>query len=419
MSESKLISLLRKPVLLLLLFAVPCVIDLYLGLVVWGDLSHIDEGLYYKTAGEYLEGVIKGDTSKFLALSEHPPLAILMVGVFRLILTSIGFGNPRIVERVFGAVCLGAVSLVSYKIAERTRGGGAGFLAWILTAAQLIIVPYEFWAKGPLKRAEINSFTLTASLWKEGMAPYFQFAPMVLSTMIFMSLSVYFLIDHKDNRNLTKAGICYGLASLMNSAIPLTLLTICFLWLAHRTGLRQAVIKTLRYGVIGWIFSILGNPVFWSIGNFLFFVERFTSGEVAHTANHIYVFLKSQFWGGMFFTDIAGGDESLTVGYIVLMRITLYWVTVYIELWLAQLFLILSVFSLAKGKPIMDERIIFLAWLSVMFLFLSVMMKPTGFVEPHLDYLVPPLALYCTYTLHEHYPWLLRFATRFYPRRAD
>ncbi len=406
MSGHKSISLIKSLPLLFLLFAIPSITDMYLGLVVWKDRMHIDEGLYYRTAGDYLKGIVELDPSKFLSLPEHPPLAIILLGFLRVLLSPLGLDSPRTAERIFAAICLGAVSLVSYLVAYRHRGKRAGLLAWLLTGMQLIIVPYEFWVNGLLNKAEINGFTLTASLWRSGMAPYCQFATMVLSTMIFVSLSIHFLIDYEKKGNLTRAGICYGIASLMNSAIPATLITICFLWLTYKLGVRRAIAKTFRYGIIGISLLILGNPVLWNLKRLQSSIEVFSAGETAHIANHPYVLLKNQFWGGRFH-DIPGGDEPLTVAYLVLIGILLYWVKVYLELWLVQLFLILAIYTAIKSRPVKDERVLFLVWFSVMFGFLSMMMKPSGFVEPHIDYFVPPLGLYCAYTLDERYPCIM------------
>ena len=370
-------------------------------------MSRIDEGLYFMTAQYYLEGIGEGDMSRFLALSEHPPLAILMVGVFKLLLTPFGLDKARIVERVFSSVCLGVVSIVSYLMAEKRRGVNAGLLAWFLTAGQLIVIPYESWGKGLAGRAEVNGFSLTFT--GGGAAPYFQFAPMVLSTMVFISLTLHFLLDYEDQGSLVKAGICYGLASLMNSVAPPILFAICFIWLTYKIGIRSAAVKTGRVLMIGLMFMVLGNPVFWNLDRLTLSVKRFVSTNgVAHVANHPFVLLKSLFWGGTFYSEVRGGDEPLTVSYLILTGTLLYWVKVYLEMWLVQLFLILSVYTALRGSPLRDERTLFLAWFSVFFLFLSMMMKPVVFIEPHLDYFIPPLALYCTFTLCEH-PRLQRF----------
>ena len=366
--------------------------------------------MYYRLALDYWAGLLSGDTSVFLAMAEHPPLAILLLGVFHRLLVPFGIESAKLAERGFAAVCLGFVCVVSYWIAARRLGRGAGLVAWLLTAGQLLIIPYEMWAKGPYSRAELNGFTLT---WTGGAAaPYFQFAPTVLSTMVFVSLSMHYLIDHDENGNLVKAGICYGLASLMNQAVPPTLLLVCFLWVSFNEGVRRAVVKTARYGIIGLVFMVLGNPVFWDIGNLPEFFERFQSGPSAytapfgpsvHTANFFYVLLKSMFFGGRFY-GIPGGDEALTVVYYVLTGVFLYWVKIFIELWLFQIFLILVLLTAVRGKKAVREQVLFLLWFSVMFFFLSAMFKPVCFVEPHLDYFIPPLALYCTYTLCEHFP---------------
>lgn len=384
-----------KSVLEFMAFFLPFLLDLYYGIVVYGNRSSTDDGLYYSSGLIYVEqGIMKGNLTAFLVQCEQPPLAKILMVIPQLILSFFGVPvaseiAPRVFERLFSSVCLGLICLATYKIGNRLRDYRSGALAWLLTVAQFFIIPYEVWLRTSIGLAEINGARLVFSAGA-GIIPYFLLCTTELSSIFFICLSVYYLLDPDKKWNLTKAGVCYGFACLTKfSAIPI-LPAISFFWHLYKTReLRDAALKTSRFILIGLIILFLGNPVFWKIDLFSVFLSRFNLPETRHTSNFPWLILKNLFW------DQDEGRRWISYS---LLSIWQYPVSLYIESWLLQSFIFLFLYMSLRRKTLSDAQVMPLIWFSVIYCLFGLDVKLAQ-VEPYADQFFPPLSLFCSISL--------------------
>lgn len=337
--------------IVLILFLIPLVFSFSYGTIFDWPKGR-DETLYYNVGKSYLQGVLRLDFSVFNLNPEHPPLAKLVIGVLDSMLSYWNLDYFPVAVRLHASLFLSLTCLVIFFLGKKIGGFKVGILSWILLIPQFFLAPYGLWLGKELNNVELG-----------GITPIFLSAPLDIPCLFFITSSIYFLIDLRENHSIYKAGLCFGLASLTKLiAIP-TVPMIILIWLFFQRKKTSEIVQVLiRFVATGLIVFYIGNPAVW---NPQYFFSPFAAmAGVENTST----------WYEFFILNMRGEDGLFFLARF-LMTVLMYPIGLFVELYLVMLFIVLLLYLSSRKIQLSDSQTLLLIWFGVMYLFFSLIAR--------------------------------------------
>lgn len=358
------------------------------------------ERFYHASGIGYVQALSTGNLKYFIGgYGKNPhwetPLSKIVVGLLYLLLKPFGLSHYPIPTRIHAALFLSLTCLLTYKLAEKIRDSKTGIIAWFLLFPSFFLTPYEIWFDDELLGLMISE-----------PHPHTAFGSCLvdLQSITFLILSIYYLYDFENGRNLIKAGFFFGLANLSKRiAFPILLIFSGIWFIYKKCGPRLFFKNFITYNVIGLSILIIGNPVWWDPTNIPVFLS-----DPLQTYN--------MFHSTVLMDIVKGGDilQYRLIRYLTYLQT--YPLVLFTEFYLIQLFTIVNVVSLVHPFRLKEEHIVSVAWFFSAYVFIASVEMSTiigsYLVNYYAIHFFPPLALYCSMVISDNLNYLPQKLTR-------
>jgi hypothetical protein len=291
------------------------------------------------------------------------------VGLLAVLLSPLRLGDYPTPIRVYSSLMLAILSFIVLNLGTKLFGYRSGLIAVALMLSQFF-----------LQRGITYLSQLTHAHWL--------LASVNLTSLVFMSASLYFAYNFERGRNLWLTGLFYGLSMLSRfNTIPIVGLVL-LIWICSRSDSARSTLRSVALiYLLGFAVLFLGDPVFWRLD----FISTFflvSKAKIGWGPDHS-MFIWADFMGTLQTAPHMDFvvDETLRL----IVYLLEYPAKLFQAMFLIPLFIVLLVTR--RGRVNRSACFLVLLWLSTTFLFLDVLFKRAITYYP-VD-LIPALSLIC------------------------